>query len=65
MSEGLGFESLMIAVVGSGVCTSVTVEKVLRPRGCTSFRVRIEKATSAEEKSLPSCHFTPERILKL
>ncbi len=63
--KGEGLLSTMTAVYGSGVFTSTTLAKVPRPRGWTCLSVRIEKATSAEVKSLPSCHFTPLRSSKV
>ena len=61
---GAGLLRMKIAVCGSGVRTSVMLDNVLRPRGCTCLRVRIENATSAEVKSFPSCHLTPLRSSK-
>ena len=56
---------LLHPIVIVGVSTAVTLEKVARPRGWTSFSARIENFTSSEVKSWPSCHLTPCRSLKV
>ncbi len=66
MTTGEGLEKRRMAVWASGVSTAVRLAKVPRPRGWFGFsRLRKEKATSAEVKSVPSCHFTPWRSVNL
>jgi hypothetical protein len=56
--------SRITAVCASGVSTRSTFAKVARPRGWACLRRKIEKATSAEVKGLPSCQVTPSRKVK-